>query len=467
MVNLTICRTPPSPRYLQHRHNKKNLARQLSSVQGDNNEKVEPELKPGQERLYSYCLPSLEAGSHTVVAAQNVIDGISNSSLKLEDTQKFDVIAPRYSLPEGSIHSVYPPPGHADNVEILPHVVFNDSHLPWERAAGKPPKEEGKKVEEEPKKNTVPWLAVLVFTQEELKITAEDLFDDTSRLQSFQPSTSLAVNLSLEELGSAKCRTPALNEKRVPWDEDDKRTRADFVFVPGPLFRSLVTDYEQSEKQEQEWSCISRYQFLAHTRSINTAGMANSGIDSDEGTFSVVMSHRTGPLAITKATQVVVHLVSIENVPRLPYDDFTGQRVALCSLDSWSYTCLPPNSLSTVDSMRRLGTTLGLLRPEPTVVDQIRQEDGWLANRLQDGYTITQYRTQTGEQTAALLRGPFAPVYVSHSPRPMSLFGTDLQVLDSRLGLMDITYSVAWEVGKALALADQVNSLFSYFRRFF
>ncbi|KAL7903613.1 hypothetical protein HDV64DRAFT_239364 [Trichoderma sp. TUCIM 5745] len=57
-----------------------------------------------------------------------------------------------------------------------------------------------------------------------------------------------------------------------------------------------------------------------------------------------------------------------------------------------------------------------------------------------------------------MYRGPLTPTRV---PYPLhkkvsfqSNFGTDLQILDPNLGLMDISYASAWQLGKTLAMAD-------------
>ncbi|KAG3188913.1 hypothetical protein PC129_g25178, partial [Phytophthora cactorum] len=71
---------------------------------------------------------------------------------------------------------------------------------------------------------------------------------------------------------------------------------------------------------------------------------------------------------------------------------------------------------------------------------------------------MTKYRTATGEETAAFNRSPFTPTRV---PYPIlkntwhSNSGIDLQILDPDVGLMDLTYSTAWQLGRSLAVADQ------------
>ncbi|KAA8903426.1 hypothetical protein FN846DRAFT_954010 [Sphaerosporella brunnea] len=438
MVNLNSRRNASSPRYLAHRHAKRLLAGQLSTRSSS-----EPDpLKPGEEQLYSFYLPSLSGGPHVIKTVQNVKVGYD--TLTLTASQEFNVVAPQFSLPEGSIHSVYPPQGHGDVVETLPHVVFKDPHLPWERVASQIK-------EDDRDRNRVPWLAVLVFTQEELRVADQSIWAATSLKKPVEQTTTLSVNLTLEDLGKVKCATPVKSR--------DAGTKADFVFVQSALFNALVTDYALPTGQTQEKCNVSRYKWLAHVRNINTTGMADSGIDDEFGVFSVIVSHRVGPLDITQPTPVVVHLVSIEGIESLPFPIPQGL-VGLCSLASWSYTCLPPSSLNIPDAFQHLGATLDVLRPENKILQRLLEpsqppEAKRIAARLNDGYTLTKYRTQTGEMSAALFRGPLAPTIVAHDWKPLSHFGTDLQVMDKELGIMDITYSVAWQLGKTLALADQ------------
>jgi hypothetical protein len=441
MVNITSCRTSSFPRYLARRHAQRLLTKTLALTSSSS----EPEeLQPGEEQLYSFYLPSLSAGEHEIKTTQKVTVP-SNDKLTLKGKQKFTVVAPQYTLPDGSVHSVYPPQGHADTPEVLPHVVLNDPHLPWERIASRVK-------EEDKERNRVPWLAVLVFTQEELRITDPSFWEGTSLAKPVEQTTTLAVNMPLSDLGKVKCATPV---------RDRDETKADFIFVPSSLFNALVTDHALPKDQTQQNCCVSRYKWLAHMRQINTEGMANSSIDGEVGSFSIVMSHRTGPLSITQPTPVVVHLVSIEDVEKMSFP-VTDGLVGLCSLASWSYTCLPPDSLNVPDAFRHLGDNLDVLRPDKSIFEPLLEpsqppEAKRIGERLKDGYTLTKYRTQTGEVCAAMYRGPLAPTLVKHHWKPLSNFGTDLQVMDKEIGVMDLTYSIAWQLGKTLALADQVR----------
>lgn len=79
-----------------------------------------------------------------------------------------------------------------------------------------------------------------------------------------------------------------------------------------------------------------------------------------------------------------------------------------------------------------------------------------MTERFTNGYSLVRHRTAPGQVTAAFTRSPLAPVIV---PRPDALpafsnNGQDYQILDPRIGIMDISYSTAFQFGKTLASAD-------------
>jgi hypothetical protein len=179
--------------------------------------------------------------------------------------------------------------------------------------------------------------------------------------------------------------------------------------------------------------------------------------------FSVIFSHRTGPLDIDQPTPAIAHLVSIGGLEGMPYP-FKTDYIALSSLHSWTYTTLPPNSPTVHDAFEHVGNSKDMLRASVTDTElkelSAQGEFGKIfANRLHDGYSLTRYRTQTGEMTSAFYRGPLTPTIVPCSIRPdwgdPSTHSTNRQIFDRQVGMMDISYSTAWQLGKTMALADR------------
>lgn len=146
----------------------------------------------------------------------------------------------------------------------------------------------------------------------------------------------------------------------------------------------------------------------------------------------------------------------------------------MISLFSWTYLATPPNPVNFVDSLIHLGTGKQMLRPpnttlknEPKVKPNGEMEANRplplkLLKRLQEGYTFVRWRTSTGEEAVALNRGPLCPAAVKRPPSKVDMdwpglsnFGTDYEVLDTGIGVVDISYSTAWHLGKTLAIADR------------
>ena len=197
--------------------------------------------------------------------------------------------------------------------------------------------------------------------------------------------------------------------------------------------------------------------------------------DDDQTFFSVIISPRTSSIGADVPTTTIVHLVSLTMNPDLALPLPPSQRVAVLSLHSWTYTCLPSkNFTSSFDALVNLGNNLTVLQsgalPEKKTRTARGQEESvpederiqaLIARRETDGYTIIRHRTVTGEVTASITRGPFTPTLVPHPLREgftQSNFGTDLQILDRDLALMDLTYANAWQLGKSLAMGDAAFS---------
>lgn len=463
-------------RALWDSHPSNQKPRQFLRTDPDGNPLPDPDpekLLPGHEQLSSYYKPSLTANESSnpniISVTQLITTNDKLQTLSLASQQPFFVVAPRYSLPAGVVHSTYPPQGHGDEVPIVPHILFNDPHLPWERKVTKV-KPDGR--------NLVPWLALLVFTQDELKLSAEQLAGPAKIFpRNVTQSTTLTVNMSISEVFQMQQKgsviTPVLND-------GDSAVVTDFIFVPTKLFQSHVTTFNSdgTPSAQQTHPDVQGYKYISHVRAVHTDGMADAGIEDEVGLFSVVVAHRTGPWTITSSTPVVVHLVSLEGVEQNlgTWPLSGGDYVALCSLYSWTYQCLPPKSLDISDALEQLGGGLDVLRVPKDIYSPLLKDNPInqrVGQRLQDGYTLTKYRLHTGEETVAFYRGPFTPTNVVYNPKSragdddddddgtdyfmsvQSIFSTDLQIMDKAVGIMDITYSMAWQLGKTLATADQ------------
>ncbi|HKR23201.1 MAG TPA: hypothetical protein VJS17_11430, partial [Pyrinomonadaceae bacterium] len=95
----------------------------------------------------------LRAGSYRFVLQQTVnLEG--DEARNYYQDQRFEVLAPRYSIDGEEIQAYFPPNGGvADYQNVLPHIVLRTRNLPWERTLS-PQKE--------------PWLTLLILSEQDI-----------------------------------------------------------------------------------------------------------------------------------------------------------------------------------------------------------------------------------------------------------------------------------------------------------
>ncbi|KAK6067692.1 hypothetical protein SCUP515_10031 [Seiridium cupressi] len=356
--------------------------------------------------------------------------------------QTFFVVGPKFNLPPGSVDSVFPVPGANAEVNVLPHIVLKDPHLPWGRELTYIAQNEDKGDEH----HRTPWLALLVFTVPELHVEPNDV-KNTYALRMRARDTLLLDGI-----------TNAISYDK---DEDglDAAEPVDVVLLEPDLFTALFS--EDNGGGVGQGLCTSKYKHLAHVRETATDGMAVAGNvednENDPSLFSVVVSPRTSVIGADVPTTTIVHLVSLAMKPRLSLPFPKGQQLH-----------------QLFDSLVNLGKNLKVLQPQMPP-DSAKQDENLqreppfeddkiaslITRRQMDGYIIVRHQMVSGEVTASITRGPLTPTYVPHPLRNgfmQSNFGTDLQILDPDLSLMDLTYCSAWQLGKTLAMADQAFS---------
>src|SRR6476661_6695233 len=76
----------------------------------------------------------LPPGDYTLSVTQEISAENIRSENKFNATLKFSVLSPRFTLDPQEIQAVFPPAGSlGDHANVLPHIIFNRSTLPWER----------------------------------------------------------------------------------------------------------------------------------------------------------------------------------------------------------------------------------------------------------------------------------------------------------------------------------------------
>ncbi|KAF8851876.1 hypothetical protein BDZ45DRAFT_678781 [Acephala macrosclerotiorum] len=505
---------------------KKNISKAIVLAGDEPAENAQDKLLDGHMRLYSYFKPGLKAGLYGIEAKQYIEakhDGLDENlsvwnyagslpdgkpiDLNLNPTtpalrQEFSVQAPQFNLDPKLINTFYPPPGHQDEGRILPHIVFNDPHVPWVREAGvsysflsdpiDPSTTPGPS-----SRNLVPWMALITFDPSELQVSEADAtaigLNDPGKpddgIESYMPSKlpadgafQMKIGEYLSKITTHRIYYEAGYEGDGEQDFEDLKGETDMtnvIFPQKSLIKQILGSKTTSDIPNPvpvgEDRIFEGQKMMAHVRHVNTLGFPDAGVE-EEGYYSVVVSSRTGEVHSSAPTPQVVHLVSLEHYDSTlmhPSSSFPSledtDRVGLVSLFSWTYTCIP-ESVNFTDTMRAIASDAQFLKPPQTSLANLltahqitptqKEAAKLLHDRLNKSYTISRWRTATGEETVAFNRGPLVagptpivPAKAKNWPK-LSMTGKDYQIFDRDLGIIDLTYSSAWSLGKLAAISD-------------
>ncbi|HYR11980.1 MAG TPA: hypothetical protein VEQ60_29620 [Longimicrobium sp.] len=352
--------------------------------------------------------PGLAAGAYEITVTQTLSASAAGLAQTFTATQPFDVAGERFALKDDDVVSVFPPPGSmGDHANVLPHVVLRRSTLPWERRAVRPVA--GDSQARTTSKSTIPWLAVLVFGENEI-------------------TPPNPPNVRLSTLTTTAPGWPAVTLESGQHADDPVAV----IEVPRTLLTALLPT-----APELRW--------LTHVRRPTDAAGALAG---DE--WAVVVANR---LPAPNATSVA-HLVSLENRYRgdagesnWTFDDgpVVGATVRLVSLKSWRFSCLD-------DQPGLAGLLEGLDRWRA----ELRLPHGGTAEPyLRRGYVPLPHALRGGAATVSWYHGPLVPPGAGESV-PADRFpvgAADRLVRYHRdQGMFDGGYAAAWELGRLLAL---------------
>ncbi|WP_367139733.1 MULTISPECIES: hypothetical protein [Streptomyces] len=375
--------------------------------------------------FHDHLLPGIEAGRYRITVDQQLPAEHLPGALLDPVAQIVDVRASQFRLDPSWVHAVYPAahsqgPFHG----LLPHITLNPASLPWER---------------EPFTGSVrnparaPWTALLLFGEGELP-------GDPNALGA---TASVTVRALLD--GDAAVSGPALDRDAV--DPALLDTPCRVVDVPQALLAQLLPE-------------PSDLAFLAHVR-VGEAGGEDAAPAEGQGG----RPGRDARAVITTARfpdadrgQYVAHLVSLEG--HTPPGPQAGDKpVRLVSLHSWTFTSCAASG----DGFGRLAGrfapgngehSAAPLRPASAAGAGLPDELGTL---LEQGMVPMTHITDSGERALAWYSGPFLPRVAPELPRPADGHFPDADGLllhEPHTGTFATGYACAWNVGRALALAD-------------
>ena len=440
--------------------------------------------------FYDNYVPSLKGGQYTVTVSQTLTAGPAPapntqslpSSPQAPVTQTYLVNAPRFSIAPADVNHVFPANNSTGAFNsVMPQIVFNEPSLPWER-----------NLMLRPVQPSIPWMALLIFSDDDLPAPgSQDRHDQqnptriTTRLLN-----DILINGTYNK-GTVITKGPgagilAPTDLVLEDNEDPSTTQCNCLDIPIEVFNALAPTLADAT-------------LLAHTRQVSLRQKITSAGNSEF--FSAVIANRfcVPPLLLShldkgapKPRKNIAHLVSLEgfetwlNISHPPtIKNFNTVR--MISLYSWSFNVqsdpaedfgqlmnnlLSPSSVSGTDlwfKMPPLHTTPVDLDVTGILLDPLTAPQSAAVSAVQEkiitGYVALGYQMQSGDQSFCWYRGPLCPVLVpeflqsrdSVNPRtPKNISAA--KIFDPSTGVFDVSYSVAFQTGRSLALSSKAFS---------
>ncbi|MFE0588414.1 hypothetical protein [Micromonospora echinospora] len=331
---------------------------------------------------------------------------VSLEPVDFTTTRRFTVAGDRFGLAPSLVRSVFPPEGSVgDHAAVLPHIVLERATLPWERSPGGAGPQ------------TPPWLALLLFTEQEA------------------PPVS---TVPLGQVAAGPWLPPAAVAAESHESAQEPVTVID---VPAALLADLLPGYADLP-------------LLAHVRADG----------DDPADTAVVVGTRLPPAGMTS----VVHLVSLEH-RFTPASDGSwvldrgpapvGETVRLVSLTSWRFASVSADHTFTtlVRDLAEEGATPRLPDSGQPAADRY----------LGAGFVPARHRLRQGGSSIGWYRGPLVPGPTDAGPVAPVRTGDALLRFDAELGMFDLGYAAAWQLGRLLALGsgDTATALYGWRRR--
>lgn len=254
-----------------------------------------------------------------------------------------------------------------------------------------------------------PWLVLLVFDA-----------DSAPELQT----------VTLGTIASGGGKIPLVTKETTQKDTDPVAV----IDVPRNLLESILPAYDDLP-------------FLTHVRR------------ADDVETAVVIANRL-PAA---GTTSVVHLVSLEH--RFSSGNFDYQNAALTdkirlvSLMNWRFAC--------VDASHSFAAMVRQLTRDHSPYRLPTSNNPTAENFLKEGYIPVRHAMRDGDKTVSWYRGPFVTGEIEDTLTLPVHASDSLLRYDATVGMFDVSYAAAWELGRLMALKSTAfsTSLYDWKRR--
>ena len=434
--------------------------------------------------------PGLLAGEYSITLEQQITTKKAAPSKAGAAAYAFSIAAPRFSLNPQDVSAVFPPAGSlGDHSNVLPHIQLQRSTLPWERQPLGGGKDD-------------PWLALLVLHEDELGA------GDSRKIQS--ATVTLDKLQTASEGGDGIWWHGVTPETRLGQHDQDAVSIIDVdanllkkVF-PGPAERKWLAHVRYKSEDQTGRSCSEERGVIIGNRLPASGGGSVVYLVSLEGRD--VDDEIRRAWGSQKVRFVTLHTWRFDCISHT--HSFKGlllnlNRTVLMHLSNAS-ELLPPGCTTIPKSLARAFQQIGktveagapLVVPEPNhwvfkdgtqefhlrcernqlmVTQQMpgvlrlpSVENADAETYLGRGAVALPHATRLGNRTVSWYHGPFVPGSLSSPPISFPIEAAD-KVLhyNSSIGMLDVSYAAAWELGRLLTLQNKpvAAALYNWKRR--
>ncbi|AKT39602.1 hypothetical protein [Chondromyces crocatus] len=354
--------------------------------------------------------PPVESGVYRLHLEQRIAPAKSTDTRiptrTYAQSMVFSVTGERFDwLDPQSLVAVFPADGsQGDHANVLPHMTFTRSTLPWERSP-------------DDTASGLAWLTLLLFrdTDDEVPalqtMTVGDLLDVSKR-----PENVKFPSITLEPTQRATDKVCVIDVKA------------------SALKKLIPTKSEVS--------------LLAHVR------LQQQGDGIEGGPVATTIFCNRLPQSGGMST---VYCVSVEQ--RYPDENFDFQGagdddyIRLVCLQSFSFSCISGNFSEFLEELDSGPLTLKDLANDPQNPAQ---------SLLQSGFVPLRHRMRGGDRTVSWYHGPCGTGADPDEIRLPVQSGDQLVRYDTTTSLFDVSYAAAWQLGRMLTLKNQGVSLSLY-----
>lgn len=348
-------------------------------------------------QFIQHCQPPLDSGTYTVEVEQKVktkqSDKIPEQTFSKELT--FYVDGHRFApLTPDVIYAVFPPAGNlGEYSNALPHIILKRGTLPWERTIRST-------------NSDLPWLALLLFQESEKP----------------EPKT-----IKLKELKATSGNT------KFP----------EFIYEAGQNDEDVVTVIDVPKNILEK--------ILPPEKDLTLLASVNQITNEKNESLSEPLATILGNRLPKKGEVSTVHLVALEERYNSGTFDYQGAGpndfIRLVSLASWSFTC--------VNSKHNFDALLKEIDREPDTLRLPSQNNHPAKQYLDLGYVPLHHALRQGDKTVSWYHSPLSTGQSQDNLTAPVAIADQLMRYDPNTGMFDVSYAMAWQLGRMLTLQNQ------------